>query len=78
MTNKPYYSKERAAIIAEDRRIKAELEKSEVRLKNSPSVLDEWAYMLSKSSKRSGRQDYDPDFTRGLPSYTMNMQDQYE
>lgn len=77
MTNKPF-NKERAAILAEDSQIKAELAKSEVRLKHSPSVLDDWAYMLSKSSKRSGRQDYDPDFTHGLPSYTMNMQDQYE
>ena len=77
MTNKPY-NKERAAIIAEDKRIKAELAKSEVHLRNSPSVLDDWAYMLSKSSKRSGRQDYDPDFTYGLPSYTMNRADQYD
>lgn len=78
MTNKSF-NKERAEIIAEDRRIKAELLGSEVQLKHSPSVLDDWAYMLSKSSKRSGRQDYDPDFTHGLPSYTrMNRADQYE
>lgn len=43
---------ERLAILAEDKRIKAELAKSEPYLENSRGVLDEWELGLKKDASR--------------------------
>lgn len=44
--------RERLRILAEDKRIKAELAKSEPILENSPSVLAEWERGLKKDASR--------------------------